>query len=181
MSERLSDRPPGSAAGSAATGDGDSRAPRSSSSTAAGAGASAPPAGRLVVAAALVDDARRILAARRAGPAEVAGLWEFPGGKVEDGEDELAALARECREELDVEIETGPLLGEVELTRPGWRLRVWLGRIRAGEPRALEHGALRWLAVSELADVAWLPADLPLVDALRRRLVAPDPMAFPTP
>jgi 8-oxo-dGTP diphosphatase len=134
--------------------------------------------GRLVVAVALVDADRRVLAARRTAPPAYAGMWEFPGGKVEAGEPELAALARECREELDVEIEIGPLLGQVELAAPGWRLRVWLGRVLDGTPRAVEGGEVRWLAVPELLDVPWLPADLPLVDALRARLNDPNPLPF---
>ncbi|MBL7501402.1 (deoxy)nucleoside triphosphate pyrophosphohydrolase [Frankia sp. CNm7] len=132
----------------------------------------------MVVAVALVDEARRVLAARRTSPSAYAGMWEFPGGKVEPGEDELAALARECREELDVQIEVGPVLGQVDLASPGWRLRVWIGRIRAGMPRAVEGGELRWLSAAELDDVSWLPADLPLVESLRQRLADPEPMAF---
>jgi 8-oxo-dGTP diphosphatase len=137
--------------------------------------------GRLVVAVALLDADRRVLAAQRTSPPAYAGMWEFPGGKVEPGEDELAALARECREELDVEIEIGPVLGQVDLASPGWRLRVWFGRVSSGTPRAVEGGELRWLAVGELDDVPWLPADLPLVDALRARLADPAPMVFTTP
>jgi 8-oxo-dGTP diphosphatase len=136
--------------------------------------------GRLVVAVALVDDARRVLACRRTEPPAFAGLWEFPGGKVEDGEDELAALVRECREELDVEIEVGPLLGEVPLASPGWTLRVWFGRVCEGQPRAVEHGALRWLSAAELDEVEWLPADAPLVAALRGRLDEAGPAVFRT-
>ncbi|OAA24192.1 8-oxo-dGTP diphosphatase [Frankia sp. EI5c] len=128
---------------------------------------------RLVVAVALVDGARRVLAASRLAPPALAGLWEFPGGKVEPGEDELTALHRECREELRVEIELGRLFGEIALPRPGWRMRLWLGRVSRGVPVAVEHGELRWLGVNELDDVPWLPADLPLVDALRRELAAP--------
>jgi 8-oxo-dGTP diphosphatase len=134
--------------------------------------------GRLVVAVALVDGARRVLAARRTSPPAYAGMWEFPGGKVEPGEDELAALARECREELDVEIEIGPFLGQADLASPGWRLRVWFGRTLGGTPRAVEGGELRWLSVAELDDVPWLPADLPLVAAMRRRLLDPAPLTF---
>lgn len=129
--------------------------------------------GRLVVAVALIDGARRVLAARRVSPPSLAGMWEFPGGKVEPGEDELAALRRECREELDVEIEVGRLFGEIALPRPGWRMRLWLGRVAAGVPVAAEHDDLRWLGVRELDDVPWLPADAPLVDALRAELGKP--------
>jgi 8-oxo-dGTP diphosphatase len=122
----------------------------------------------VVVGAALVDGAGRVLAAQRAAPPELAGRWEFPGGKVEPGESETAALVRECREELGVEVELVARLGEdlpVELG--GAVLRVWTGRIVAGTPAATEHAALRWLDASELDDVDWLPADRPLLDLLR--------------
>lgn len=126
----------------------------------------------VVVAVALLDDADRVLACRRTEPPVYAGRWEFPGGKVETGEDETDALRRECREELGVEIEVGPVLGEAVLDSPGWVLRVWFGRVVAGTPTALEHGAMRWLAADELDDVPWLPADVDLVAELRRRLDA---------
>jgi 8-oxo-dGTP diphosphatase len=125
---------------------------------------------RVVVAAAILDDARRVLACRRSRPPELAGQWEFPGGKVEPGETEPAALRRECREELGIEITVGDAVGEAVLPRPGWVLRVSLVRILTGEPAATEHDALRWLSAAELYDVPWLPADLPIVDALAHRL-----------
>ena len=121
-----------------------------------------------MVGAALLDGEGRVLAAQRAAPPELAGRWEFPGGKVEPGESETAALVRECREELGVEVELDARLGEdlpVELG--GAVLRVWTGRIVAGTPAATEHAALRWLDPAELDEVDWLPADRPLLDALR--------------
>jgi len=121
-----------------------------------------------VVGAALLDGEGRVLAAQRAAPPELAGRWEFPGGKVEPGESETAALVRECREELGVEVELDARLGEdlpVELG--GAVLRVWTGRIVAGTLAATEHAALRWLDPAELDEVDWLPADRPLLDALR--------------
>jgi 8-oxo-dGTP diphosphatase len=124
----------------------------------------------VVVAAAILDDAGRVLACRRSMPPELAGQWEFPGGKVEPGEDEAVALRRECREELGIEVAVGDALGEAVLPRPGWLLRVRLARILTGQPAPLEHGALRWLAADELADVAWLAPDVPIVDALKRYL-----------
>jgi 8-oxo-dGTP diphosphatase len=99
-------------------------------------------------------------------------MWEFPGGKVEDGEADLAALVRECREELGVLIEPGTRVGgDVLLPGGGAVLRVWTARIvDGGTPRALEHRSLRWLAPGELDGVPWLPADVPLVRELRRML-----------
>jgi 8-oxo-dGTP diphosphatase len=126
---------------------------------------------RVVVAAAIIDGGR-VLAARRAYPPELAGGWEFPGGKVEPGEDERCALRRECREELGIEVAVGEPLGEADLDRPGWVLRAWLATVDAGTPVAAAHDALRWLAPAELDDVAWLAPDRPIVDSLRQYLNA---------
>jgi 8-oxo-dGTP diphosphatase len=125
----------------------------------------------IVVGAAIVNDRGQVLAAQRAEPPELAGGWEFPGGKVEPGESDEAAIVRECREELGVEVELVDRLGgDIPLQRDRGVLRVWIARVSAGEPMALEHAALRWLDVTELDDVAWLPADAPLIDDLRARL-----------
>jgi 8-oxo-dGTP diphosphatase len=124
-----------------------------------------------VVGVALLDGSGRVLAAERAEPAHLAGMWEFPGGKVEDGETDLAALVRECAEELDVAVEPGERLGDdISLPNGTAVLRVWTGRITGGTPRAVEHRSLRWLTEAELDDVPWLPADRPLVEELRQVL-----------
>jgi 8-oxo-dGTP diphosphatase len=124
----------------------------------------------VVVGAAIIEDGR-LLAARRTEPPALAGGWEFPGGKVEPGESDEQALIRECREELGVEIELGERVGGDWPLRPGVAMRVWLARLRDGRPEPIEdHDALRWLARHELFDVAWLPADLPVVAAIRARL-----------
>jgi 8-oxo-dGTP diphosphatase len=121
----------------------------------------------IIVGAAIVADGR-VLAAARAEPPEMAGRWEFPGGKVEPGEDELAALVRECEEELGVRIEVGGRVGEdVVLGHGRAILRVYLARLLNGtQPQPIEHAELRWLAVDELDSVPWLPADAPIVAAL---------------
>jgi 8-oxo-dGTP diphosphatase len=126
---------------------------------------------RLVVAAVLVDDLEaptRLLAARRTGPPALAGWWEFPGGKVEPGETDEQALARECVEELGVRVEVGARVGpDVPLAHGRAVLRVFAVRLLDGdEPRALEHTAMRWLSADELDTVRWLPADKPIVAAL---------------
>jgi len=122
---------------------------------------------RVVVAAALLDHDGRVLAAERSRPPKLAGRWEFPGGKVERGESEHEALARECREELGVTIEVGERLGGDLPVRDDVVLRVWLARIVAGQPHPVEHRTLRWLALDELDEVDWLAADRPLITALR--------------
>jgi 8-oxo-dGTP diphosphatase len=135
----------------------------------------------LVVAAAIVDDfdrPRRLLAARRSAPSDVAGCWEFPGGKVEPDEDVVVALHRELLEELGVSAELGP---EVMPDFPGvWPLtgtatmRLWLARIVAGEPVPLEdHDELRWLPIGAWLSVPWLPADVAVVRTLERRFSEP--------
>lgn len=124
-----------------------------------------------IVGAAILDSTNRLLGAERALPIDVAGLWEFPGGKVEPNESEHDALIRECQEELDVTIEVGDRLGEDILLPAGWGvLKVWFARITHGEPRPLDHASLRWLAADELDAVPWLPADLPLISELGRVL-----------
>jgi 8-oxo-dGTP diphosphatase len=129
---------------------------------------------RLVVAAAIVDDLaapRRLLAARRARPAELAGRWEFPGGKVDAGEDPVDALHREIREELGVAIErgaelTGPDDGAWILTEQ-YAMRLWLATVADGEPVPLvEHDELRWLDAGAWREVPWLDGDVRIVDAL---------------
>jgi 8-oxo-dGTP diphosphatase len=124
-----------------------------------------------IVGAAVVRDGR-VLAAQRAAPPQLAGRWEFPGGKLEPGETEAAGLVRECREELGVDVEVGSRLGADIWVTTEAVLRVWLARLPGGEPQAYEHLALRWLAPDELDDVDWLAADRPLVAALRPVLEA---------
>jgi 8-oxo-dGTP diphosphatase len=127
----------------------------------------------IVVGAAVVREGR-VLAARRTRPVAAAGRWELPGGGVEDGEDEATALARECREELALDVVVGAAVGE-EVPLPGGRiLRIRLCTTE-GEPTASEHDALAWVGPDELEDLDWLDADrhvLPaLAEALRSRAV----------
>jgi 8-oxo-dGTP diphosphatase len=131
---------------------------------------------RYVVGAAVVDDVgapRRLLAARRTEPPRLAGGWELPGGKVEPGEEPVAALHRELAEELGVRVElgdqiVGPLPDGAWPLSAEHHLLVWWVRITDGEPAPLEdHDLLRWLGSEEWLDVAWLPADVPVVRHLR--------------
>jgi 8-oxo-dGTP diphosphatase len=129
---------------------------------------------KVVVGVALVHEGR-VLAARRAYPPELAGRWEFPGGKVDPGETPEGALVREVAEELGCAIAlTGWLEPDVEI-RDGLVLRVATATMVDGEPvpRAGEHDAVRWLRAHELDEVDWLPADRPFAEAVRRLLGAP--------
>ena len=131
----------------------------------------------LVVGGAVVNDLdrpRTLLAARRTEPARLAGGWELPGGKVEPGEEPLAALHRELAEELGVRVEVGEeLVGPDSggwLLPPEHRMRVWLVRVIEGVPAPIEdHDQIRILTLGEWLDVAWLPADVPIVRALIER------------
>ncbi|RBQ18576.1 DNA mismatch repair protein MutT [Spongiactinospora rosea] len=124
---------------------------------------------QIVVGAAIVAGGR-LLAAQRAEPPALYGGWEFPGGKVNPGESEVAALIRECDEELGVLIKVGARVGGDWALADGYLLRVWLAEVVAGVPEPKEHLELRWLARSDLYTVPWLPADLPIVHAVEKLL-----------
>jgi 8-oxo-dGTP diphosphatase len=124
-----------------------------------------------VVAAAIVV-AGRVLAARRRPELARGGLWELPGGKVEAGEGDHAALAREVREELGLDVVPGEALGEAlhDYGDVAIRLVAYVCASRGGDPVLSDHDELAWLGPDELERVAWAPADVPLLDAVRRRL-----------
>ncbi|KQY49903.1 DNA mismatch repair protein MutT [Lysobacter sp. Root494] len=133
-----------------------------------------------VVAGVIRDRRGRILLARRTEGRDLAGLWEFPGGKHEPGETAEEALKRELREELGIEIDVGAPLIRVPQAYPAKRLRLDVREVRAwrGTVRGLEGQALAWVAPHKLADYAMPPADIPVVAALLqpdRYLVTPEP------
>ena len=125
-----------------------------------------------VVGAALVQTGppARVLASRRTDPPRLAGLWEFPGGKVEPGESDQQALLRELREELGIEASVGSRIGPDLPIGDAAVLRVYVCRIVAGEPALIDHDEHRWLTAEELDDVPWIDVDLPLLPELRRLL-----------
>jgi len=132
----------------------------------------------LVAAAAIVDDLHQpaaLLAARRSAPKSLAGQWEFPGGKVEPGEDGHGALHREIEEELGVQVTIGarvpgPDGGDWPILH-GHRMRVWFASVQAGQPAPLaDHDELRWLQLGDLFTVPWLAPDVPIVTAVARWL-----------
>jgi 8-oxo-dGTP diphosphatase len=124
----------------------------------------------LVVAGALIDAHGRVLVQQRAPRRSMPGLWEFPGGKVEQGETPERALARELTEELGVAVAPEALspiafaseaLGEQHLL-----LLLYVAREWEGEPEPLDASAARWVTIGEMRALEMPPADVPLVDAL---------------
>jgi 8-oxo-dGTP diphosphatase len=123
----------------------------------------------LVMGAAIIHGGR-VLAARRTTPPTARGMWEFPGGKVEPGEDPDDAIVREIFEELSCGIRVvGHLDGEQHI-KNGYTLRVAVADLVDGEPIPHEHDAVRWLAADQLHLVSWLEPDLPFLPELRARL-----------
>ncbi|MGN6208680.1 8-oxo-dGTP diphosphatase MutT [Asticcacaulis sp.] len=125
----------------------------------------------LVVAAALVDSDGRVLIAQRPEGKQLAGLWEFPGGKVEPGETPEVALIRELEEELGIIVKQACLAPFVfashtyetfHLLMPLYLIRRW-----EGEPEAREHAALKWVRPNDMSQYPMPPADDPLVAWLR--------------
>ena len=123
------------------------------------------------VVAALIWDADRFMACQRPVHKARGLLWEFVGGKVEPGETKRQALIRECREELDIVIEVEDVFMEVEHVYPDLTvcLTLFHARIVEGEPRLLEHNAIRWITVDEIDELEFCPADKEILAELKKR------------
>lgn len=125
---------------------------------------------RVVAAVIRKDD--KIFATQR-GYGELKGGWEFPGGKIEEGETPQEALKREIEEELDTEISVGELIDTIEYDYPTFHLSMdcfWC-EIVEGKLVLKEHEAARWLDRKTMDDVEWLPADVTLVGKIKEALV----------
>jgi mutator protein MutT len=122
-----------------------------------------------VVAGAVIDAAGRVLIAQRPSGKHLAGGWEFPGGKLEPGEARAAGLERELREELGIAIRDPRPLIRVRHTYPQGEVLIdmWVVKSYSGSPRGLDGQALKWLFQEELEEAELLPADGPIVRALR--------------
>ena len=127
-----------------------------------------------VVAAIICDDIKeknKIFATAR-GYGDLKGGWEFPGGKVEIGETPQEALKREIMEELDTEIKVGELIDTIEYDYPTFHLSMdcfWCEIVK-GNLVLEEHEAARWLSEEQLDEVEWLPADVTLIEKIRKEM-----------
>ncbi|MGO0715489.1 (deoxy)nucleoside triphosphate pyrophosphohydrolase [Bacillus subtilis] len=121
-----------------------------------------------VAAAVIQNDRDMILCALRSPTMSLANLWEFPGGKLEEGENAREALVREIHEELGCKIEADEIIADIhhEYEKIVVNLISIQAKIVEGEPVAKEHAELRWVPVSELVSLEWAPADIPTVNAL---------------
>ena len=124
---------------------------------------------QIVVAGALIAD-QALLVAQRSRPAELAGFWELPGGKVAPGEGDAAALARELYEELGVEVAVGERLGGDVPLDETTTLRAYRVTQTGGIPHPNDHRSLRWVRADELRSLPWVPADRAWLDDLTRAL-----------
>ncbi len=128
-----------------------------------------------VVAAVICDDIKspkKIFATQR-GYGEFKGGWEFPGGKVEKGETPEEALKREINEELETEIKVGDYIDTIEYDYPKFHLsmKCFLCEIIYGKLELKEHEAAKWLKKEQIYEVDWLPADISLIEKVKKILV----------
>lgn len=124
------------------------------------------------VVAAIIRDGDRILSTMR-GHGEYRGFWEFPGGKIEEGETPEEAVVREIKEELNADIEVGEMLTQIEFDYPDFHLSMscfWAVLKEGSSITLLEHDAAKWLAPEELDSVGWLPADEDVIKAIKASL-----------
>ena len=123
------------------------------------------------VVAAVIRKDNKIFATQR-GYGEFKGGWEFPGGKVEEGETPQQALAREIKEELDTDIEVGDFITDIEYDYPAFHLSMkcfWC-QIKGGNLTLLEHEAAKWVDADSINSVDWLPADKIIIPDLKQAL-----------
>ena len=106
------------------------------------------------------------------GYGEFKGGWEFPGGKIEEGETPEQALAREIQEELDTEIRVGDLIDTIEYDYPTFHLSMdcFWAEVVSGNLELKEAEAAKWLTKEELDSVEWLPADITLIEKIKREM-----------
>ena len=118
---------------------------------------------------ALNENGETIIFATQRGYGDLKGGWEFPGGKIEEGETPREALIREIKEELETEITVGELIDTIEFDYPTFHLSMdcFWAEIVSGDLVLTEHEAAKWLTKDELDSVEWLPADITLIDKIK--------------
>lgn len=122
-----------------------------------------------IVVAAVIEDDQRFLVTRRQPGVHLAGMWEFPGGKIDPGEPHDAALRRELREELDVEVEIGERVHQTRHAYPERTIELYFYRCSLkGVPRPLLGQEMRWVPRAELQLLGFPPADTELIELLTR-------------
>ena len=118
---------------------------------------------------AINENGEPIIFATQRGYGDLKGGWEFPGGKIEEGETPQEALVREIKEELETEISVGELIDTIEYDYPNFHLSMdcFWAEIISGNLVLTEHADAKWLTKVELDSVEWLPADITLIDKIR--------------
>lgn len=128
------------------------------------------------VVAAIIRDTNKngepIIFATQRGYGDFRGGWEFPGGKIEEGETPQEALQREIMEELNTEIKVGELVDTIEYDYPTFHLSMacFWAEVISGDLVLKEHEAAKWLTKEELDSVEWLPADVTLIERLKKEM-----------
>ena len=119
---------------------------------------------------AINENGEPIIFATQRGYGDFKGGWEFPGGKIEEGETPQEALVREIREELETEIAVGELIDTIEYDYPTFHLSMdcFWAEIVSGNLVLTEHAAAKWLTKDKLDSVEWLPADITLIETIRK-------------
>ena len=118
------------------------------------------------------ENGEPIIFATQRGYGDLKGGWEFPGGKIEEGETPEEALVREIKEELETEIVVGKLIDTIEYDYPTFHLSMdcFWAEIVSGDLVLTEHAAAKWLSKDELDSVEWLPADVTLIEKIKSEI-----------